>query len=158
MKKEIKSSFKNPFFILKWVNAAIMRFVPAAMLVGMIYNALYLFVFGEEAVGEFNMYMSPLRETGMIFAIIWGFLYAFCKPSVLNIAYIFRGKNVMGRSIAGRVIMLFIYGSALQSTYFSFRVIALFCFVETLINMLILIKSKNMPYNEALEKMCFSEK
>ncbi len=157
MKNLLLNLGKTPLFFLRWLNAAIMRILPSTFLLLMVYNILHQIVFGvafDDIEGNYPKQIL-LVATGV--AIVWGFLFVVAKPSLIKIAYIFRQKPVFGRSIGGRVAMCLFYGLMLDSTMLSMRLLGLFCLAETIINIIILNFSKKMPYNEALEKMCFKE-
>lgn len=158
MKNLILTIAKTPLFILRWINAAIMRFVPATMMLIIVYTGIYALIYGKDISEAYDIYTQPFLTIGIIISIIWGFLFAMTKPPIYKIAYIFRGKPVFGRSIAGRVAMGLFYAIALQSNILSFRLLVFFCLIEIIINIIILNSSKKMPYNEMLEKACFGEK
>lgn len=157
MKKFILTVAKTPLFFLRWINAAIMRFIPASVMLLAIYQLIQQFLYKVDVSDMYEVYTEPFFTVAILISIIWGFLFTLTKPPVYKIAYIFRGKRVFGRSIFGRVLMGILYVIILQSPMFSIRVLALYCLVEIIINTYILSKSKMMPYNEALEKLCFGE-
>lgn len=158
MKELILTVAKTPLFFLRWINAAIMRFVPATMMLIIVYSGIYKLIFNVDVSEAYDIYTQPFLTIGVLISIVWGFLFTMTKPPIYKIAYIFRGKQVFGRSIAGRVVMGVLYAVALQSSVLSVRLLVLFCLVETVINILILNSSKKMPYNEALERACFGDK
>lgn len=157
MKNLLLTVAKTPLFFLRWINATIMRFVPTGLLLIMIYNGIYALIYAKDVSEMYDIYTQPFIAISIIISIIWGFLFTLTKPPLYKIAYIFRGKPVFGRSIAGRVVMAVLYILVIQSGVLLVRLIALYCLVESVINILILNSSKKMPYNEALEKMCFGE-
>lgn len=158
MKDFLLTLGKTPLFFLRWINAAIMRFVPATMMLIIIYSGIYKLIFNIDVSEMYDIYTQPFLTIGVLISVVWGFLFTMTKPPLYKIAYIFRGKPVFGRSIAGRVVMGLLYAATLQSGALSMRLLGLFCLVEIVINILILNSSKKMPYNEALERACFGEK
>ncbi len=157
MKNIILGALKTPLFILRWINAAIMRFIPTGILIIMIYNGIYALIYAKDVSEAYNVYSHPFITISIVVSVIWGFLFALTKPPIYKIAYIFRGKPVFGRSIFGRVFLAIIYAAALQSPYLSVRLLVFYCLVELIINIIILNNSKKMPYNPLLEKACFGE-
>ncbi len=157
MKKLVINIVKTPLFIIRWANAAIMRFVPTSILLIAIYCGLYALIYAKDVSQLYNAYTQPFLNISIIISVIWGFLFALTKPPIYKIAYIFRGKPVFGRSIAGRVLLGVIYGYSLQSSVLSVRILSLYCLVELIINILILNASKKLPYNAAFERACFGE-
>ena len=157
MKKVIFGVLKTPLFILRWINAAIMRFVPASILLIAIYNGAYALIYAKDVSEAYDAYTQPFLNISIVISVIWGFLFALTKPSIYKMAYIFRGKNVFGRGIFGRVVLAIIYATVLKSSYLSVRLLAFYCLVELIINIIILNSSKRMVYNPFLEKACFGE-
>lgn len=155
MKKILLTLAKTPFFFLRWINATIMHIMPATLLFIFVYRSLYSALYGTELEGEFSMDVYYII-VGI--SIVWGFFYAISKPSLIKVAYMLRGTTNMGGGIAGRVIMCFIYVACLLSPYSLLHLLGIFCLAETIINMIILSKSKRMTYNEILEKMCIMER
>ncbi len=157
MKKFVFGVLKTPLFILRWINAAIMRFVPSGLLLISIYNGIYALIYAKDVSEAYDVYTQPFLTISIGIAVIWGFLFALTKPSIYKMAYIFRGKNVFGRSIFGRVVLAIIYAVTLQSSHLSVRLLSFYCLVELIINIIILNSSKKLPYNPLLEKACFGE-
>ena len=157
MKNILLNIVKTPIFIIRWVNAAIMRFVPTSILIMAIYNGIYALIYAKNVSELYDAYTQPFLNLSIIISVVWGFLFALTKPPIYKIAYIFRGKPVFGKSIAGRVVLGIIYAYCLQSRVLSVRILSLYCLVELIVNILILNVSKKLPYNAALERTCFGE-
>ncbi|MBQ3022461.1 MAG: hypothetical protein IJD91_03950 [Clostridia bacterium] len=157
MKKVILGIVKTPLFLIRWINAAIMRFIPTSLMLIGLYCGIYALIYAKDVSDAYDAYTQPFLSISIIISVIWGFLFALTKPTVYKMAYIFRGKPVFGRSITGRVILALVYATAIQSGHLSVRLLSFYCLAELIINIIILNSSKKMPYNPALEAACFGE-
>ena len=152
---------KIPIFLIRWVNAAIIRFGPSYLITGYVFSVVL------KVTKDTNTLPEVVLIPSLIASIVWGFLFVVSTPSVIGKAYIYKDYPLQIKSIISRktcmwiiyVILLalgFIYGTGGMTSVVFFGY-CIFAIVELSINTMITVFISSRGYNQFLEELYFKK-
>ncbi len=127
--------FKSPVFLLRWLNASVMRWPATAVIVNLFYSVAMMITNGTRLMDD-NVSVPANSIYIMLFALAWGFVFTILTPPLSQRSDI-DDTGLVGRGIYGIFCFMMFLNAESRLT----RLVLLFCVAESVINILISRKS-----------------
>lgn len=126
---------KSPVFLLRWLNASVMRWPATILIVNLFYSVAMTILKGKGLLD--NSVIVPAESLVMVlFALVWGFVFTLVTPPLSQRCDI-DSAGLLGRGIYG----VFCFMLFTDATNGLSRLVLLFCAVQSVVNILICRKS-----------------